>query len=78
MGGYAARRWSCAMSRHSDDKFGRGITVEDSAEIACVSPKTIHRHRHEMLYRRIGRRIIISEKSLQRWLERNTYGRESR
>jgi hypothetical protein len=57
-------------------EFGRGIDADDAAMTAGVSVKTIHRHRHEMRYRRIGRRVIISVASFERWLERRTFGRD--
>ncbi len=55
--------------------FGEPISVHKAAQLAGVSPRTIHRHRHEMAFRRVGARIVISEPALMTWLEASTYGR---
>jgi len=64
-----------ALAKHQKaDTFGKSISVAIAAERAGISDKSIHRHRGHFMWRRIGRRVVISEASFDAWLERNTYG----
>jgi hypothetical protein len=59
---------------HRTGTFGKSISVAIAAERAGISDKSIHRHRAHFMWRRIGRRVVISEASFDAWIERNTYG----
>jgi excisionase family DNA binding protein len=72
---YAVVRAARHAAAHPSDLEDRYLNVRQAADYCGLSERTLYRHmrpdaEHQLPYRKVGRRTLISKRELREWLVR--------